>query len=202
MGKLKDTILILGEGFTESFYLDSLKEEYPAALQNVEPKIPKHTSLKELEKRIEKAIIEGFSKVFCMIDMDNKKSGVAKDNYARLKKKYSTPIIKPRKGISCEVKFFETERCTELFFLYYFKYKAKEYNTSEEVVKELEKECCYRKEIKFFASHPLHLFFEKNGGKLEQAISNSEKSCKTAIQNHRDYGYSQLGEMLKELLNL
>lgn len=198
MGKLKDAIIILGEGETECFYLNSLKDEYPY-LQNIEPKMPKHSSIKELQKRIDLAVSEGYSKVFCVIDMDNKKGGKEKIDYENLKKKYLKPIIKPKKGINCEVKFFETERCTELFFLYYFKYTTKEYICSEDVVKDLNKECGYIKEIKFFATHPLHQFFVKKGGTLDTAISNSEKSCMSIETTGRDYTYSQLGEMIKSL---
>ncbi len=75
MGKLADAIMILGEGSTESFYMNSLRDYYPAQLKSIEPKIPKHSNLTELEKKIEEGISKGYSKIFCMIDMDNKKKG-------------------------------------------------------------------------------------------------------------------------------
>lgn len=148
MGKLADAIMILGEGPTESFYMNSLRDYYPAQLKSIEPKIPKHSNLTELEKKIEEGISKGYSKIFCMIDMDNKKKGKEKNDYLELKRKYENPIVKNDEGINCEVKFFETERCTELFFLYYFKYTTKEYLTSNEVVNELEKKCGYQKNLK------------------------------------------------------
>lgn len=62
--------MILGEGSTESFYMNSLRDYYPAQLKSIEPKIPKHSNLTELEKKIEEGISKGYSKIFCMIDMD------------------------------------------------------------------------------------------------------------------------------------
>ena len=38
MGKLADAIMILGEGPTESFYMNSLRDYYPAQLKSIEPK--------------------------------------------------------------------------------------------------------------------------------------------------------------------
>ena len=168
-------------------------------MQNIEPKMPKHSSIKELQKRIELAISEGYSKVFCVIDMDNKKEGKDKTDYESLKRKYRKPVVKVKKGINCEVKFFETERCTELFFLYYFRYTTKEYICSDDLVKELNKECGYLKEQKFFARHPLHQYFIKKGGSLDNAIANSEKSCKSIETTERDCTYSQLGNMIELL---
>lgn len=199
MGKLKDAIIILGEGPTEFFYFNSLKDDFPF-LQNIEPKTPKHSNINELQKQIEQAVTNGYSKVFCVIDMDNKKNGKEKSDYKKLKDKYLNPIIKPKEGINCEVKFFETERCTELFFLYYFKYSTKQYSCSDDLAAELNVICGYEKTLKFFARHPLHQHFEKSGGSLAVAIKNAEKSCQTALELGQDYSYSQFGSMIKELL--
>lgn len=195
MGKLADAIMILGEGPTESFYMNSLRDYYPAQLKSIEPKIPKHSNLTELEKKIEEGISKGYSKIFCMIDMDNKKKGKEKNDYLELKRKYENPIVKNNEGINCEVKFFETERCTELFFLYYFKYTTKEYLTSNEVVNELEKKCGYQKNLKFFRKG-LHKIFKEKGGTLRTAITNANNSCKDKV---RGYTYSELGSMLQAL---
>lgn len=195
MGKLADAIMILGEGPTESFYMNSLKDYYPAQLKSIEPNIPKHSNLTELEKKIEEGISKGYSKIFCMIDMDNKKKGKEKNDYLELKRKYENPIVKNDEGIHCEVKFFETERCTELFFLYYFKYTTKEYLTSNEVVNELEKKYGYQKNLKFFKKG-LHKIFMEKGGTLQTAITNANNSCKDKV---RGYTYSELGSMLQAL---
>ena len=55
MEKVKQTTLVLGEGITEFFFLDSLKDEY-RALRQVKPSCPRNSSLEDLEAEIEKAI--------------------------------------------------------------------------------------------------------------------------------------------------
>ena len=133
-----------------------------------------------------------------MIDLDNKKEGKKKTDYVNLKKKYhGKHISKPKKGIDCHIEFFETERCTELFFLYYFKYTTKLYSHSNEVEADLSKECGYMKTTEFFSKHPLHQFFTQQGGSIYYAISNAEKSMATA--EDRGYTFSELGRMFKML---
>ena len=177
---MKDTFIIIGEGPTEYFFLTSLKDEF-RTFQNIDPQYPKHTSTAELELKIKKAIEQGYNRV-----------------YVNLKKKYhGKHISKPRKGIDCHIEFFETERCTELFFLYYFKYTTKLYNHSNEVEADLSKECGYMKTTEFFRRHPLHQFFTQQGGSIYDAISNAEKSMATA--EDRGYTFSELGRMFKRL---
>ena len=74
---MKDTFIIIGEGPTEYFFLTSLKDEF-RTLQNIDPQYPKHTSTAELELKIKKAIEQGYNRVYCMIDLDNKKEGKEK----------------------------------------------------------------------------------------------------------------------------
>lgn len=50
MGKLKHSILILGEGPTEFYYFNSLRDVVKGL--TVKPDYPKHTSIKELEEKI------------------------------------------------------------------------------------------------------------------------------------------------------
>ena len=51
MGKLKDTVLILGEGPTEFYYFNSIRDVIKGL--TIRPDYPKHTSIKELEEKIE-----------------------------------------------------------------------------------------------------------------------------------------------------
>ena len=69
MGNVRQTTLILGEGITEFFFLNSLKDDY-SELKSVKPDYPKNTNLEELEIEIEKAIRD-FDRVFCIIDITN-----------------------------------------------------------------------------------------------------------------------------------
>lgn len=111
------TTVIIGEGPTEYFYLNSLKDEF-RELQNIKPDFPKNTSLRELERSIEEAVSMGYDRIFCLIDMDNKKKyAKSLSDYQKLKNKYhGKKVSKPSKGISYEITFIETDRCTELFF--------------------------------------------------------------------------------------
>lgn len=201
MGKLKHSVLILGEGPTEFYYFNSLRDIVKGL--TVKPDYPKHTSIKELEEKIEAGITDGYDRIFCVIDMDTKDVEPEHTQYARLKKKYAKPINKPKKGIYCEVHFFETHRCTELFFLYYFRYTARMYNDQSELLLDLNKQCGYEKTIDFFKkSKGLHSYFEKRGGNLDMAVCNAKHSMDTKLADNRNYTYSELGRMIEELKKL
>ena len=200
MGKQRNTTIIIGEGPTEFYYLNSLKDEF-RILQHIKPDSPKNTSLRELQRSIESSIQMGYSQVFCLIDMDTKKKDAkSMAEYQRLKKKYhNAHIVKKRSGIDCQIRFYETERCTELFFIYYFKYTTQKFQTSEDVEVLLNKICGYDKTLKFFRGHPLHQFFEKQGGNFANAISNANKSLVEVRKGNRDYTYSEIGIMFNDL---
>ena len=200
MGQQRNTTIIIGEGPTEFYYLNSLKDEF-RILQHIKPDSPKNTSLRELQRSIESSIQMGYSQVFCLIDMDTKKKDAkSMAEYQRLKKKYhNAHIIKKRSGIDCQIRFYETERCTELFFIYYFKYTTQKFQTSDDVETLLNKICGYDKTLKFFRGHPLHQFFEKQGGNFVNAIANANRSLFDVRNGNRDYTYSEIGSMFNDL---
>jgi len=201
MGKLRNTALILGEGPTEFFYFNSLREVYKGL--TIKPDYPKHTTIKGLEAKVAESVEMGFSHIFCIIDMDTKDKEPEKSQYVRLKKKYAQPINKPKKGIYCEVKFFETHRCTELFFLYYFRYTSRAYQEQEPLLKDLNQHVEYRKTAEFFIKcKGLHSYFVRNGGSLESAIANAEHSMEERAMSDRDYTYSELGKLMEDLKDL
>lgn len=135
--------------------------------------------------------------------MDTKDEEPERTQYVRLKKKYENPIVKPKKGINCQVKFFETHRCTELFFLYYFKYTSRMYSDQDSLLKDLNQFCDYRKTIDFFVKcKGLHAYFEKHGGSLDNAIANAEQSMKEKNAGMRDHSYSELSLLIHELKNM
>jgi hypothetical protein len=201
MGKLRNTALILGEGPTEFFYFNSLREVYKDL--TIKPDYPKHTTIRDLDAKIAEGIAMGFSHIFCIIDMDTKDKEPERSQYERLKNKYSLPINKPKKGIHCEVKFFETHRCTELFFLYYFRYTSRAYQEQEPLLKDLNQHVEYRKTAEFFIKcKGLHPYFERNGGSLDSAIANAQHSIEEKTKSGRDYTYSELGRLMGELKKL
>jgi len=200
MGKLRQTALILGEGPTEFFYFKSLCDVFKRV--TIKPDYPKHTNLKELEAKIEEGIALGYNHIFCIIDMDTKDKEPERAQYQRLKAKYAHPINKPRKGIYCEVEFFETQRCTELFFLYYFRYTSRPYEDQESLLKDLNQCVQYQKTIDFFIkSKGLHSYFERNGGSLVTATANANHSMEEKQTSDRDYTYSELGRLMKIMEN-
>lgn len=197
---MKDATIIIGEGPTEFYFLTSLKDQYRGILQNIEPSHPKHTSITELEKKIEQSIATGFNRIYCLIDLDNKKAGTNKANYYKLKNKYHNKhIVNTKKGIDYVVIFVETERCTELFFIYYFQYTTKLFNTSDDVEDHLSKICPYQKDQTFFKKHPLHPYFCAHGGSLVTAIRNAEKSRNSAVGSNRNHTFSEIGKMFIDL---
>ena len=201
MGRLRQAALILGEGPTEFFYFKSLCDVFKRV--TIKPDYPKHTNLKELEAKIEEGIALGYNHIFCIIDMDTKDKEPERAQYQRLKAKYAHPINKPRKGIYCEVEFFETQRCTELFFLYYFRYTSRPYEDQESLLKDLNQCVQYQKTIDFFIkSKGLHSYFERNGGSLATATANANHSMEEKQTSDRDYTYSELGRLIKRLEEL
>lgn len=201
MGKLRQTALILGEGPTEFYYFKSLCDVYKNI--TIKPDYPKHTSIKELELKIEEGIAMGYSHIFCVIDMDTKDTEPERTQYAKLKAKYAKPINKPKKGIYCNVEFFETHRCTELFFLYYFRYTSRPYADQEALIKDLNRDVAYQKTTDFFIkSKGLHSYFERNGGSLSEAVANANRSMDEIEAGDRTYTYSQLGRLMEKLREL
>ncbi len=201
MGKLRQTALILGEGPTEFFYFKSLCDIFKNL--TIKPDYPKHTSMKELEAKIADGVAMGYSHIFCIVDMDTKDVEPERSQYQKLKMKYAKPVAKPKKGIHCKVEFFETHRCTELFFLYYFRYTSRLYETQEPLLKDLNQCIAYQKTADFFIkTKGLHGYFERNGGSLEKAVANANRSMEEKQKNARDYTYSELGRLISALNNL
>lgn len=201
MGTLRQTALILGEGPTEFFYFKSLCDVFKRL--TIKPDYPKHTNIKELDAKIADGVAMGYNHIFCIIDMDTKNEEPERSQYKKLKDKYAKPINKPKKGICCKVEFFETHRCTELFFLYYFRYTSRPYENQESLLKELNQCVKYQKTIDFFIkSKGLHGYLERNGGSLDDAVANAYRSLEERKTNGRDYTYSELGRLIKVLETL
>lgn len=201
MGKQRSTVLILGDGLTEFFYLQSLRDLFKRI--TIEPDYPKHTNMAELEQQIIQGINKGYDHIFCVIDMDTKEEESECTQYTKLKAKYTGVINKPKKGIRCQIAFFETHRCTELFFLYYFHYTSRPYQDQEALIRELNQYVRYEKKREFFKKcKGLHTYFEKNGGSLDTAVANAEHSICERSVSAREYTYSELGKLIKRLRDI
>ena len=201
MRKLRESAMIIGEGITEFYYFQSLRDVYKQMV--FKPDCPKHTSIEELKIKIREAVEKGYTYVFCIIDMDNKDKEPERTRYKKLKEEFAKPINQPKKGIFCNVVFFETYLCTELFFRYYFGYTSRPYEKQDSLIEDLNKYVEYEKTIDFFRkSKGLHGYFERNGGNFKNAIANADKSMKEKENNNRDYTYTELGRLMKILDDL
>ena len=198
MKKIKDSIAVIGEGLTEYYYFNSLKDDFRQL--NIKPAYPKHSSgLDYLEQEIDKAIDAGYSLIICVVDMDNKKKGKDKEEYESFKQRLAGVHSIKKTECTYEIRFIENERCTELFFLFYFVYSSRCFQNQPELLKELNKHCLYEKTVLFFRRHPLHQYFEKTGGDFKQALRNAAKSMKEKEKTGRDYTYSQMAELFEAL---
>ena len=98
-----------------------------------------------------------------------------------------------------EIRFIENERCTEIFFLFYFAYTSRCFQNQPELLKELNNHCVYEKTEIFFKKHSLHQYFEKAGGDFMLALRNAAQSMKEKEETERDYTYSQMAELFEAL---
>jgi len=128
--------------------------------------------------------------------MDNKKEFKDRIKYQHLKNKFHNKTLKnASKGTKSEIKFFENERCLEIWFLFYFKNTSAQFLTQNELIKEVNKHCVYKKTEKFFLSTKgLHQYFTKNGGDLNIAKINAKKSITRRNEQNIDYTYSEMNE--------
>ncbi len=195
-------IAIIGEGITEKWYMESLKD----LLKGVQYKVFKpttNTKMKELENAIKKCADDGYTTIYCMIDMDIKQeSRDVKQAYENLKRKYhkQTYTFNKRDGIVAFVQFFESYPSTEMFFRYHFDYKTAG-QTNEGLKKWLNERCGYEDAERFLVRHSLHDVFACHGGSLDVAIQNAKRSvdAKNRAVDGSDCCYSEIGEMIELL---
>ena len=202
---MKKSIAVIGEGLTEKYYIESLKGLSPFTLLPRELN-RKASSLQKLEQYIKDASSKGFDEVYCLIDLDSKKSDKEIIQYNKIKEKYHDQIIHIKsKGVRCKVVFIESERCTELWFLYYFLKSdtSRKFNSSDEVEKELRKfRPDYEKTEKYFKSvKSLHLNFisKTPQGSLKNAVDRSLKSCEKRENGERNHTFSEFHKFIDAL---
>lgn len=197
MAALRNTEIIIGEGITEKYYFDSMRD----VLKNKPKPISlKPYNLEELEKAIREFAEQGYTKIHCLIDMDNKiDNGTKQIKYRELKEKYHNKIIsRPKKGVKCEVCFYESHPSTEVFFYYYFEYSTAE-KSNEGLKSWLKDRCGYETSEKFLEKHSLHGTFKRHGGCLKKAIANSNKSAISRESDNYNFTYTEIGKLIEEL---
>jgi len=202
---MRKTIAVIGEGITEKYYIESLKGISPFTIMPRELG-KRASSLKNLSHNIQLSINKGFDEIYCLIDMDGKTSGKTKNDYLSLKGKFHNRFFsKKSKGLESKVFFIETERCTELWFLYYFSNGVitKKFRSYKELERELKKyRPNYEKTGKYFKSlGSIHDdFISKNPkGSIIKAYKNSKLSLYSKVNDSRDYSYSEMHLLIKGL---
>lgn len=189
-------ILILGEGQTEFYYFQSLREQLSGV--TIRPDYPKHTDMAHLEQAIEDGIARGYRHILCVIDLDTKANPKEAARYAKIRRKYANQIYKKRQGIRCDVHFYESHLCTELFFLYYFAYTGRPFLDQPDLLAELRSHCPYEKK----PSYCTHTHLTASGGDINRAIAQADRSLTERDRLPRDYTFTELGKLLRELPTL
>ena len=81
-----------------------------------------------------------------------------------------------------------------------FRYTSRPYDEQESLLKDFNQCVEYRKTIEFFIkTKGLHGYFERNGGSLEKAVVNANRSMDEKLKSDRDYTYSELGRLMERL---
>ena len=171
---------------------------------NIYPKIAKD-GIEHLVARVEECIAEGYDKVFCLIDMDNKGDSRQQSAYYKFVKEYSRLKRKNRQtGGETEVIVIENHPCLEIWFYYYFKLTTGNFASYEKLnplKPELKKFLPeYEKRIEFFKKcGGLHQYLLDKGGRFEAALTNSALSSKHHGESQTG-AYSEMAKMFREIL--
>ena len=111
MAGMKNSEIVIGEGITEKFYILSLLDTVKI---KPTPIVIKPYNMEELERAIKQYAANGYTKIHCLIDMDNKvDNDTNMRKYQRLKQKYDRKKVKKTE---CDVLFYESHPSIELFF--------------------------------------------------------------------------------------
>lgn len=200
MRRQRISVVVFGEGITEKYYFESLRDILP-----IKPvaKIPKHTTILYIEKTINQLINDGYDIIYCLIDMDNKINdgtpGRKKicEEYDKLKRKYHNKKVRRKEGES-KIIMIESYPSTELFFLYYFGYRGAEFSNTQ-LKSILHDKTGYKVEEHFFIKNALHSLFVKKGGSIDIAIEASNRSVLNREMHNPHSSYTEIGKLIEEL---
>lgn len=193
MAAIRTAEIIIGEGITEKYYFTSLRD---VLVVKPAPMVLKPYNMKELEKAIKKYADEGYTKIHCLIDMDNKVSTPANmQQYRQLKQKYNRKRVRKT---DCEVCFYESYPSIELFLYYYFESSTAE-KTNEGLKSWLKHRCGYDTSERYLATHSLHDTLVGKGGCFENAIRHAKDSVRLREENCYNCSYTEIGELIESL---
>lgn len=193
MCAMKRAEIVLGEGITEKYYFKSLRDALAMrpSCEQVKP-----YNIEELESAIKRYAKDGYSTVYCLIDMDTKVcQPKTMTKYQNLKQKYDRKIV-PK--TDCEVRFYESFPSVELFFYYYLENSTAQ-KTNDGLKSWLYHKCGYDTSEKWLKSHSLHNTLVKNGGCLKNAIANAKRSVKLRDIDNYNCSYTEIGDLIEYL---
>lgn len=199
MLRTKEAIVVFGEGITEKYYFLSLRDILKLRPTPIKPK---NSSLAEFETCIRDCLRRGYSRIFCLVDMDNKTADGNPEHvrgakeYDILKRKYHLQRLVNGAGDTSLVEMVESYPSTEIFFRYYFGYTSASIS-NQQLKAELAKRFGYSTQEKYMIKHSLHDELVKAGGSLQQAIVASKRSLKGRTPGS---SYTELGSMIEQLL--
>ena len=190
---LHKSIAIIGEGLTEWFYFESLRQTERFAF-DIKPELPKRSDFRELIKLARQKREEGYDLVYIVLDMDRMAHN-ASEKHTYINEKAKT---KKKSGIH----FIESMPCIELWFLLHFLkiYSNRTYLNYEQVKPQLQKHYPgYEKSLQFFKKTKLYDFLNKKGDELK-AIEYADK----LLQDKEETGnpkanYTEIARLLSEL---
>ena len=189
MATTKNADIILCEGITEKYYINSLRD-----ILVVRPEVRpvKPYNMDELRCAIEECAKVGYTAVHCLIDMDNKVNN-AKNmaKYLKLKQKYNGEYVKKTE---CRVYFYESLPSIEIFFYYYFENSTAE-KTNDGLKSWLKHKCGYETKPTF----SFHNTFTRSGGCLKNAISNSKNSVRLRLDKSYNCSYTEVNNLIEYL---
>lgn len=201
MKRNRTTVAVIGEGITEKYFVQSLRD---VLVIKPNPVKPKNSTLKELETAIKSCVKKGYSRVYCLIDMDNKVHDGNRDHernaddYAELKQQYHDKLCKCPDGSKTLVSMIESFPATEVFFRYYFGYTSAPLS-NQQLKNMLNKKFGYLTEEKYLIKHSLHDTLEAAGGSLRTAIMASKQSISSEAKESSGSTYTEIGIMLLDL---
>lgn len=199
MRSVSKSIAIIGEGETEWFYIDALRQakRYPF---KIAPDFPQHSDISHLKKLVDSCLSKGYDYVVCLIDMDRILGNIQeRKRYEAFRGEYT------KKKFQDRVWVLETNPCTEFGFLLHFLpvFPLKEYTSQQEVICELRHHLLeYEKTKRYFIrSGCFKKLFEDDA--LNTALVNAEhlyNSIQWDIPHN--YAYSQVHRLFDLLSNL
>lgn len=194
MATIKTVDIILGEGITEKFYIESLRDKLITKPHYIQVK---PYNIRELESAITKYAKDDYATtIHCLIDMDTKvRHPKAMEDYRKLKQKYDRKRVRKT---DCEVRFYESFPSIEQFFYFYFESSTTQ-QTNDGLKSWLKHKCGYDTSLKYLRPHSLNGVFTKNGGCLRNAIANAKKSVKLREDNNFNCSYTEVGDLIEYL---